>query len=172
MLDNYYIIIDFVDPFQLNKCDTVLESLGYKTDVVKNLNNDEISAILAVPYLKESHEIQMDIHRLFNIMGIRSLLLGKSESIFEIYSNGTRKEYMTSNYKEGSIFSYMINNYPVSIIEKKEYKYPKSPSDLSKGMVVEYLSNGKWVNRIVNDPVNEWKKMWEVMSKYNKVRYV
>ena len=38
-------------------------------------------------------------------------------------------------------------------------------------MVVEYLNNkNKWCEMIVNNPDDEWDKLYKLLIKYNKVR--
>ena len=37
-------------------------------------------------------------------------------------------------------------------------------------MVVEYLNNNKWFEKEVEDPKQDWEKMFKLLAKYDKLR--
>jgi hypothetical protein len=44
--------------------------------------------------------------------------------------------------------------------------------DFKVGMLVEYLSNNKWYQKKVEDPLKDWNDMFKLLTKYEKVRVV
>ena len=39
-------------------------------------------------------------------------------------------------------------------------------------MLVEYFNNNKWYEKKVEDPINEYDKIYKLMIKYDKIRVV
>ena len=37
-------------------------------------------------------------------------------------------------------------------------------------MIVEYLNNNKWFEKKIENPVDEWNRMFKLLSKYDKLR--
>jgi hypothetical protein len=37
-------------------------------------------------------------------------------------------------------------------------------------MIVEYLNKDKWYKKEVENPLDEWNKLWKLLIKYDKVR--
>jgi hypothetical protein len=55
-------------------------------------------------------------------------------------------------------------------VEKQLYIFPNSKKDFKSGMVVEYFSNNKWIEKRVDNVDLEFDKIYALMIKYNKVR--
>jgi hypothetical protein len=70
-----------------------------------------------------------------------------------------------SNYK-----SYIHNGVSFSFKESKRYWVPKNMNDLKVGMVVEYMNNNKWHEKMVQNPQDEWEKLYKLLIKYDKLR--
>jgi hypothetical protein len=66
--------------------------------------------------------------------------------------------------------SYIHNGISFSFVEKTRYWKPKTMNDLKVGMIVEYLNNNKWCEKIIKNPEEEWNKMFALLTKYEKVR--
>jgi hypothetical protein len=43
-------------------------------------------------------------------------------------------------------------------------------NDLKVGMVVEYMNNNKWHEKMVQNPQDEWEKLYKLLIKYDKLR--
>jgi len=66
--------------------------------------------------------------------------------------------------------SYLYNGYSFSFNEKKRYYFPSKKEDIKKGMIVEFFTNNKWVEKQVSNPELEYEKMYKLLIKYNKLR--
>ncbi len=95
---------------------------------------------------------------------------GESE-VKKVFFNGSEEpmEIVMFNTNE-SYKSYIYNGISFSFVEKTRYWKPKSQDDFKIGMVVEYLNNNKWYERIVRNPKEEWEKLYKLLTKYDKVR--
>ena len=54
--------------------------------------------------------------------------------------------------------------------EEKRYWIPKKKDDFRVGMIVEYFSNNTWNEKLVENPNDEWDRMYKLMLKYDKIR--
>lgn len=66
--------------------------------------------------------------------------------------------------------SYLHNGVSFSFVEAKRYWIPKTMEDLKVGMIVEYMNNNKWYERKVQNPKEEWEKLYKLLIKYDKLR--
>ena len=66
--------------------------------------------------------------------------------------------------------SYLHNGVSFSFVEAKRYWIPKTMEDLKVGMIVEYMNNNKWYEKKVQNPKEEWEKLYKLLIKYDKLR--
>ena len=66
--------------------------------------------------------------------------------------------------------SYIYDGLSFSFVEQQLYYFPKKKEDFKSGMIIEYFSNNKWLERKVSDPETEYNKMYNLLIKYNKIR--
>lgn len=66
--------------------------------------------------------------------------------------------------------SYLYNGLSFSFVESKRYWKPTKAEDFRVGMVVEYLNNNKWFEKKVENPKEEYEKLYKLLIKYDKVR--
>lgn len=66
--------------------------------------------------------------------------------------------------------SYLYNGVSFSFVESKRYWKPTKKEDFRIGMLVEYFSNNKWYERKVENPIDEYEKLYKLLIKYDKVR--
>ena len=66
--------------------------------------------------------------------------------------------------------SYLYNGVSFSFVESKRYWKPTKKEDFRIGMLVEYFSNNKWCERKVENPTDEYEKLYKLLIKYDKVR--
>lgn len=66
--------------------------------------------------------------------------------------------------------SYIHDGLSFSFVEQQLYYFPKKKEDFKSGMIVEYFSNNKWIEKKVFNPEVEFDKMYSLLMKYNKIR--
>jgi hypothetical protein len=66
--------------------------------------------------------------------------------------------------------SFLHNGFSFSFVESKRYWKPKKIEDFRVGMIVEYFNNNKWYQKQVQNPSEEWEKMYKLLIKYDKLR--
>lgn len=116
-----------------------------RNDVLLILNySDENSAI--IKYTGESQ--------------IRRIFKDGSEDLMEIVMYNTDSNNM----------SYIHNGISFSFVESVRYWKPKIKEDFRVGMMVEYFSNNKWCEKKVENPFEEYEKLYKLLIKYDKVR--
>ena len=96
--------------------------------------------------------------------------IGESD-IKKVYKDGTETLLEAILYNTDSNFkTYIYEGLSFSFTNKTRYWKPTKKEDFKVGMIVEYLSNNKWYEKIVKNPTDEWEKMYKLMSKYEKLR--
>jgi len=66
--------------------------------------------------------------------------------------------------------SYLYRRLSFSFVESKRYWIPKTKEDFKVGMIVEYFNNNQWSQKVVQDPNDEWERMYKLLLKYDKIR--
>lgn len=66
--------------------------------------------------------------------------------------------------------SYIYDGLSFSFVEQQLYYFPKKKDDFKSGMIVEYFSNNKWIEKKVIDPDLEFEKLYNLLMKYDKIR--
>jgi hypothetical protein len=66
--------------------------------------------------------------------------------------------------------SYLYNGTSFSFVESKRYWKPTKKEDFKIGMLVEYFNKDKWYERRVENPNDEYEKLYKLLIKYDKVR--
>lgn len=66
--------------------------------------------------------------------------------------------------------SYIFNGVSFSFVENKRYYFPKDKNDLRNGMLVEFLNNDEWKQRVIHNVDIEFEKMYKLLIKYGKLR--
>jgi hypothetical protein len=89
----------------------------------------------------------------------------------KIFKDGSEKPLGMVMYNTDSENkSYIHNGLSFSFVEKKRYWLPKKKEDFKKGMIVEYMNQDKWFEKIVDNPSEEYERMYKLLLKYNKIR--
>jgi hypothetical protein len=73
-------------------------------------------------------------------------------------------------YNPDSELSYIYKGLSFSFIESKRYWIPNNKEDFRVGMIVEFFSNNKWNEKLVENPLEEWDDIYKLMLKYKKLR--
>lgn len=66
--------------------------------------------------------------------------------------------------------SYIHNGLSFSFVESKRYWKPTKPEHFKVGMIIEYFNKNKWYERKVENPKDEFEKLYKLLIKYDKVR--
>lgn len=88
----------------------------------------------------------------------------------KIFSDGSEKLLDVNIYSVSNDITYLYEGMSFSFTESKRYWIPKKKEDFRCGMVVEYFNNNRWNEKVVEDPGEEWNKMYNLLLKYNKLR--
>lgn len=89
----------------------------------------------------------------------------------KLFSDGSEKPMGIVLYNTDSDnISYLHNGVSFSFVEQVRYWKPNKLEDFKVGMIVEYLNNNKWFEKKIENPVDEWNRMFKLLSKYDKLR--
>jgi hypothetical protein len=98
--------------------------------------------------------------------------LGQSE-VTKISKDGTEREMSVTLYNtDDENMSYLFNGTSFSFVEKVRYWKPTKLDDFKSGMIVEYFNGNRWNQKIVINPVQDWKDSLMLLCKYDKLRVV
>lgn len=121
----------------------------------------------------DNNELRMDAIHIMDHFDQESVIVkyhGETNAK-KVFSNGEEKPMGVVMYNtDAKNRSYILNELSFAFVEKQSYFRPKSVSDLRVGMIVEYLSGDKWLQRRVVNPEREYDKMYKLLIKYDKVR--
>jgi len=124
----------------------------------KMIDNDDLRR--DVVFMLDQFNCESAIIKYFGDIEPKKIINNGSEYPLEVVMYNTNE----------SNKSYIHNGISFSFVEKTRYWLPKSSNDLKVGMIVEYLNNNKWCEKIVKNPEEEWNKMYALLTKYEKVR--
>lgn len=89
----------------------------------------------------------------------------------KIFRDGSEKPLGIVLYNTDSDnVSYLHNGLSFSFVEQVRYWKPTKLEDFKVGMIVEYLNNNKWFEKMVENPEDDWNRMFKLLSKYDKLR--
>ena len=118
-------------------------------------------------------EIRRDAIHLMEYFSQESLVVKYRDEVApkRIYENGGEHPLGVLMYNTDSDNkSYIYDGVSFSFIEQQLYYFPKKREDFKSGMVVEFFSNNKWIEKKVVNPDSEFDKMYGLLMKYNKIR--
>ena len=92
-------------------------------------------------------------------------------SVKKIFKDGSEKPLGIVMYNtDAENISYLYNGVSFSFVEQVRYWKPTKKEDFRVGMLVEYFNKDKWYERLVEDPSQEYEKLYKLLIKYDKVR--
>jgi len=92
-------------------------------------------------------------------------------SVKKIFKDGSEKPLGIVMYNtDAENISYLYNGVSFSFVEQVRYWKPTKKEDFRVGMLVEYFNKDKWYERLVEDPSQEYEKIYKLLIKYDKVR--
>ena len=89
----------------------------------------------------------------------------------KIFKDGSEiiLDALINNVDDNNI-SYLNNGISFSFVESKRYWKPTNKDDFKVGMLVEYFSNNEWHEKKIENPDQEYEKLYKLLIKYDKVR--
>ena len=91
----------------------------------------------------------------------------------KIFKDGSEKIMGVQMYNtDDENTSYLYNGHSFSFVEQVRYWKPTKKEDFRVGMIVEYFNKDKWYERLVENPNDEYEKLYKLLIKYDKVRVV
>jgi len=157
---------------RLNEITSILYAKEYQILPINEFYNGEFGESLIAwgvdneSLRRDSIFILNQLHEEFAIIkysgesGAKKVSFNGSEYPLDIIMFNTDSKYK----------SYISNGISFSFKESKRYWIPKNMSDLKTGMIVEYMNNNKWYEKIVQNPQEEWEKLYKLLIKYDKLR--
>lgn len=89
----------------------------------------------------------------------------------KIFADGSEKPLGIVLYNtDADNISYLFNGMSFSFVEQTRYWIPKKKEDFKVGMIVEYYNNKNWIQKEVKNPEDEWKDLYQLLIKYDKIR--
>lgn len=91
----------------------------------------------------------------------------------KVFADGSEKPLGIALYNtDDENMSYLYNGVSFSFVEQVRYWKPTKKEDFRVGMLVEYFNNNKWYEKKVENPLDEYNKLYKLMIKYDKIRVV
>lgn len=89
----------------------------------------------------------------------------------KIFKDGSEKIMGVRMYNtDDENTSYLYNGHSFSFVEQVRYWKPTKKEDFRVGMLVEYFNKDRWYERLVENPNDEYDKLYKLLIKYDKVR--
>jgi hypothetical protein len=147
------------------KCYQVIPIQGF----YKGVYEDSALAISNV----ENDEIRNDVLLLLKLFNQECAIVKYSGEVGakKVYPDGSERPLGVVLYNTDSDnVSYLYNGISFSFVESKRYWKPNKKEDFKIGMIVEYLNRDKWFSKKIENPNEEWEKLFKLLVKYEKVR--
>lgn len=157
-----------------NKLNTILYSRDYIITPVKGYYKSkwEDSFIAVCP--NDNDTLRTDTIYILDNFGQDSIIVKYKGDVVvkKIKRNGEERDLDMLVYDSNlDNKTYIYNGYSFSFLEKKRYVFPKSKSELKPGMLIEYFNNERWNQRQIVNLDLEFEKTYNLLIKYNKLRF-
>jgi hypothetical protein len=172
-LSSYNISYFLLSSNNLDDVISVLYAKNYQVIPIKGYykGHYEDSVIAFGSY--DNDELRKDIIFLLNHFHINHGVIkysGEGE-VKKIFGDGSEKPMSIALYNtDEENKSYLYNGVSFSFIEEKRYWKPNKKEDFKVGMLVEYLNNNKWYTQKVENPSEEYDRLYKLLIKYDKIR--
>lgn len=157
----------------VNAITSYLYSRDYNVIDIKSYYNESFEDSIIAFSNSSNDELRRDAIHIMDYFDQRNLIIKYKDvsSVSKIFENGSELEIGVLLYNTDSDNkSYIYEGISFSFVDKQLYYFPSKKEDFKSGMIVEYLSNNKWIEKKVIDPNIEFNKIYELMMKYNKIR--
>ena len=157
---------------RLNEMATVLYTKEYQIIPIKGYFND-IFEESVIAYGQDNESLRRDIIFLLDHFHQESAIIkyhGETNAKTVFFDGSEHPMDLLIYNTDSSLKSYIHNGISFAFKESKRYWIPKTMEDLKVGMIVEYMNNNKWYERKVQNPTEEWNKLYKLLIKYDKLR--
>jgi hypothetical protein len=158
---------------QLNDIMSVLYAKSYQVIQIKEYYHGIFEDSIITFGKVDNDDLRNDAIFLLNHFSTDSAIikyLGES-IIKKINRDGSEVPMEITMYNTNEqIKSYIHNGISFSFVEGIRYWKPQKKEDFKAGMIIEYFSNSKWYQKMVQDPMEEYEKMYKLLIKYDKIR--
>jgi hypothetical protein len=152
---------------------TILYSKEYQVVPIKGFYKGEYGDSVIAFGRVDNNNLRNDIIHLLNLSNLDHAIvkyLGDTD-VRKISKDGSEKNMGVIMYNTDSDNkSYLYNGLSFSFVEKARYWKPSKKEDFRIGMIVEYFDKDKWCERLVENPQDEYDKLYKLLIKYDKVR--
>lgn len=159
-----------------NKLDdmiSILYAKDYQVIPIKSYYKEKFEESVISFGKVDNDNLRKDVIFILNCLNEDSAIIkyfGESK-VKKIFKDGSENMMEMIMYNtDPERISYLHNGYSFSFIESVRYWKPKIKEDFKIGMVVEYFSNNKWHEKKVENPNEEFDKLYKLLIKYDKVR--
>ena len=173
-LTNPKISFIFLSSDKLDDMVSILYAKEYKIIPIKGYYKGQYEeSVIAYNDDNDNDELRKDLIFLLNHFhqecGIIKYL-GET-NVRKTFVDGSEKPMGVVIYNtDADNISYLYNGVSFSFVEQVRYWKPTKKEDFRVGMLVEYLNNNKWCERLVENPSDEYEKLYKLLIKYDKVR--
>jgi hypothetical protein len=149
-----------------------LYTMNYNLVEMKSYDGDYHDALVAYSDGLDNDKLREGALSILNRLDQEYFIIKyKGEkSAKRLFRDGSEKLLELSMYNPDSELSYIYKGLSFSFIESKRYWIPNNKEDFRVGMIVEFFSNNKWNEKLVENPLEEWDDIYKLMLKYKKLR--
>jgi hypothetical protein len=158
-----------------DKIDDIISNLytmNYNLVEMKSYDGDYHDALVAYSDGLDNDKLREGALSILNRLDQEYFIIKyKGEkSAKRLFRDGSEKLLELSMFNPDSELSYIYKGLSFSFIESKRYWIPNNKEDFRVGMIVEFFSNNKWNEKLVENPLEEWDDIYKLMLKYKKLR--
>ena len=157
---------------RINEMTTVLYTKEYQIIPIKGYFNG-IFEDSVIAYGQDNESLRRDIIFLLDHFHQESAIVkyqGETNAKTVFFDGSEHPMDLLVYNTDSTKKTYIHNGISFAFKEAKRYWIPKTMDDLKVGMIVEYMNNNKWYERKVQNPSEEWEKLYKLLIKYDKLR--
>lgn len=157
---------------RINEMTTVLYTKEYQIIPIKGYFNG-IFEDSVIAYGQDNESLRRDIIFLLDHFHQESAIIkyqGETNAKTVFFDGSEHPMDLIVYNTDSTKKTYIHNGISFAFKESKRYWIPKTMEDLKVGMIVEYMNNNKWYERKVQNPSEEWEKLYKLLIKYDKLR--
>lgn len=167
-INTSYLILSYDNQEALS----ILDSMSYNVLPIQSYSNKKYDKSYFIHSDIDNNIFRRDILFILERTGCKFFIIKyKGESTpKKIFKDGSERLLEVNTYSTSNDTTYLYKGMSFSFSESKRYWVPRKKEDFRCGMVVEYFNNNKWNEKVVENPGDEWNKMYNLLLKYNKLR--
>ncbi len=154
---------------------SVTHSLGYNDLEIFSSDPNHNYGTSFITYCNEdNNNLRMNALKIMTDFKLENIVVKYlGEDLPKLVLKDGSERLLEIQYYEATNFdrTYVLHN-GVSFSFKpiKRYYFPTKKEDFKKNMVVELYHDTKWVEYVVEDVDTEWEELYQIFTKYEKIR--